>query len=130
MLLLILLALLAIILFGVGFAIKWLFILAVVAALLFVISFFMGAAGGRSRGRTPFALEHERADGFVDRGEMAVEELLGVVRLGGDVSSLAQLEHGLLRRGPVAPRARDEEPLVVADRLAVLQRFLDGVREP
>ena len=61
---------------------------------------------------------------------MAVEELLGVVRLGGDVSSLAQLEHGLLRRGPVAPRARDEEPLVVADRLAVLQRFLDGVREP
>lgn len=50
MLLLILLALLAIILFGVGFAIKWLFILAVVAALLFVISFFMGAAGGRTRG--------------------------------------------------------------------------------
>ena len=50
MLLLILLALLAIVLFGVGFAIKWLFILAVVAALLFVISFFMGAAGGRARG--------------------------------------------------------------------------------
>jgi hypothetical protein len=50
MLLLILLALLAIVLFGVGFAIKWLFILAVVAALLFVIMFFMGAAGGRTRG--------------------------------------------------------------------------------
>jgi hypothetical protein len=50
MLLLILLALLAIVLFGVGFAIKWLFILAVVAALLFVISFFLGAAGGRTRG--------------------------------------------------------------------------------
>jgi hypothetical protein len=50
MLLLVLLAVLAIILFGVGFAIKWLFILAVIAALLFVISFFMGAAGGRSRG--------------------------------------------------------------------------------
>ena len=50
MLLLILLALLVIVLFGVGFAIKWLFILAVVAALLFVISFFMGAAGGRTRG--------------------------------------------------------------------------------
>src|SRR6266513_2177005 len=46
MLLLILLALLAIVLFGVGFAIKWLFILAVIVALVFVISFFMGAAGG------------------------------------------------------------------------------------
>lgn len=50
MLLLILLALLAIILFGVGFTVHWLFILAVVAALLFLISWFMGAAGGRSRG--------------------------------------------------------------------------------
>jgi hypothetical protein len=50
MLLLILLALLAIILFGVGFTVHWLFIVAVVAALLFVISLFMGAAGGRSRG--------------------------------------------------------------------------------
>jgi hypothetical protein len=50
MLLLILLALLAIVLFGLGFTIKWLFIVAVVAALLFLISFFMGAAGGRTRG--------------------------------------------------------------------------------
>jgi hypothetical protein len=50
MLLLVLLAILAIVLFGVGFAIKWLFILAIIAALLFVISFFLGAAGGRSRG--------------------------------------------------------------------------------
>jgi hypothetical protein len=50
MLLLILLALLAIILFGVGFTIHWLFIVAIIAALLFVISFFMGASGGRSRG--------------------------------------------------------------------------------
>jgi hypothetical protein len=40
MLLLVLLAVLAIILFGVGFAIKWLFILAVIAALLWVIAFF------------------------------------------------------------------------------------------
>jgi hypothetical protein len=48
-LLLILLALLAIVLFGVGFTIHWLFIVAVVAALLFVISFFLGAAGGRTR---------------------------------------------------------------------------------
>jgi hypothetical protein len=50
MLLLILLALLAIVLFGLGFTIKWLFIVAVVAALLFLISFFMAAAGGRTRG--------------------------------------------------------------------------------
>ena len=49
MILLILLALLAIILFGVGFTVHWLFILAIIAALLFVISFFVGGAGGRSR---------------------------------------------------------------------------------
>jgi hypothetical protein len=48
-LLLIVLALLAIILFGVGFTIHWLFILAIIAALVFVISFFVGRAGGRSR---------------------------------------------------------------------------------
>ena len=50
MILLILLAILAIILFGVGFTIHWLFILAVIAALFFVISLFMGGVGGRSRG--------------------------------------------------------------------------------
>ena len=50
MALLVLLAILAIIFFGVGFAIKWLFILAVICALLFVISLFMGGVGGRSRG--------------------------------------------------------------------------------
>jgi hypothetical protein len=49
-LLLILLALLAIILFGVGFTIHWLFVVAIIAALVFVISFFMGASGDRSRG--------------------------------------------------------------------------------
>ena len=50
MLLLILLAVLAIVLFGLGFTLHWLFIIAVIAALLFVIMFFMGAAGGRTRG--------------------------------------------------------------------------------
>lgn len=49
MLLLILLAVLAIVLFGAGFVIKWLFILAVVAALLFVLSLFMGGARGPRR---------------------------------------------------------------------------------
>ena len=50
MLLLILLALLAVVLFGVGFTVHWLFILAVIAAVLFLISLFAGGVGGRSRG--------------------------------------------------------------------------------
>jgi hypothetical protein len=49
MLLLVLLALLAIIAFGVGFTIHWLFIVAVVLALVWLISFFMGGTRGRSR---------------------------------------------------------------------------------
>jgi hypothetical protein len=49
-LLLILLALLAVVLFGVGFTVHWLFILAVIAAVLFLISLFAGGVGGRSRG--------------------------------------------------------------------------------
>ena len=49
MLLLVLLAVLAIIAFGVGFTIHWLFIAAVVLALLFLISLFAGGIGGRSR---------------------------------------------------------------------------------
>jgi hypothetical protein len=48
-LLLLLLAILAVVAFGVGFTIHWLFVLAVIAALLFVISFFLGGVGGRSR---------------------------------------------------------------------------------
>jgi len=40
-LLLILLAILVIVGIGLGFVVKWLFILAVIAALLFLISFFM-----------------------------------------------------------------------------------------
>jgi hypothetical protein len=50
MLLLILLAVLAIVFFGVGFTIHWLFIVAVIAALLFLISLFLGGMGGRARG--------------------------------------------------------------------------------
>ncbi|HZT93338.1 MAG TPA: hypothetical protein VE985_02525 [Gaiellaceae bacterium] len=50
MLLLVLLAVLALVLFGIGFTVHWLFIIAVIAALLFVISLFFGAAGGRTRG--------------------------------------------------------------------------------
>jgi hypothetical protein len=49
MLLLILLALLAIVAFGVGFTIHWLFVVAIVLALVWLISFFAGDLGGRSR---------------------------------------------------------------------------------
>ena len=50
MLLLVLLAILAIIAFGVGFTVHWLFVIAIVLALLWLISLFLGGAGGRSRG--------------------------------------------------------------------------------
>ena len=50
MLLLVLLALLAIIAFGVGFTVHWLFIVAVVLALIWLISIFAGGASGRARG--------------------------------------------------------------------------------
>jgi hypothetical protein len=44
MLLLILLALVVALFVGLGFVIKWLFILAIIAALLWVIAFFMRGA--------------------------------------------------------------------------------------
>ena len=50
MLLLVLLALLAVVLFGLGFTLHWLFILAVIAAVLFVIMLLVGGMGGRARG--------------------------------------------------------------------------------
>jgi hypothetical protein len=49
-LLLILLAILAIVAFGVGFTIHWLFIIAIIAALLFLISLFVGGGRRRSAG--------------------------------------------------------------------------------
>jgi predicted membrane protein len=48
MVLLILLAIAAVVLFGVGFTIHWLFVLAVIAALLFVISLFLGGTRRRT----------------------------------------------------------------------------------
>jgi hypothetical protein len=49
MLLLVVLAILAIIAFGVGFTIHWLFIVAAVIALIWLISLFAGGMGGRRR---------------------------------------------------------------------------------
>ncbi|HKU57551.1 MAG TPA: hypothetical protein VJP41_11075 [Gaiellaceae bacterium] len=51
MLLLILLAILAIVLFGLGFVIHWLFIAAIVVALIWLISVFTGGFGGRAGAR-------------------------------------------------------------------------------
>jgi hypothetical protein len=48
-LLLVLIALLAIIAFGVGFTLHWLFIVAAVLAIIWLISFFAGGTGGRTR---------------------------------------------------------------------------------
>jgi len=50
MILLLLLALLALIAFGVGFTIHALFIVAVVLALVWLIALFSGGIGGRRRG--------------------------------------------------------------------------------
>jgi hypothetical protein len=49
MLLLALLAILAIIAFGVGFTIHWLFIVAVVLAVVWLIVLLAGGVGGRTR---------------------------------------------------------------------------------
>lgn len=49
MILLVLLALLAIVAFGVGFTVHWLFIVAIVLAIVWLVSFFMGRTGGRRR---------------------------------------------------------------------------------
>ncbi len=50
MLLLVILALFTLVAFGVGFTVHWLFAVAVICALLWVISMFMGGMGGRNRG--------------------------------------------------------------------------------
>ena len=50
MIALVLLALLAIVLFGVGFTVHWLFVIAAIVALLWLIAVFTGGMGGRSRG--------------------------------------------------------------------------------
>ena len=49
MLLLVLLALLAIVAFGVGFTIHWLFIVAIVLAVIWLISMFTGGFGRAGR---------------------------------------------------------------------------------
>jgi hypothetical protein len=50
MLVLVLLALLVALLFGLGFVVKWLFIVAAIVALLWVIAFFTGGLRTRAGG--------------------------------------------------------------------------------
>lgn len=47
--LLIILALLSLVLFGAGFTVHWLFVIAAILALVFLISLFAGGIGGRRR---------------------------------------------------------------------------------
>jgi hypothetical protein len=50
MLLLVLLALLSIVALGFGFTVHWLFIVAIVLAVIWLISLLAGGLGGRTRG--------------------------------------------------------------------------------
>ena len=61
---------------------------------------------------------------------MAVEDLLGVVRLGGDVGALPELKHGLLRRRPVAAGADHDDAVPVAALEGVREHVVDGLAEP
>ena len=63
--------------------------------------------------RPALPLEHERADAVVDRREMPMQELLGLVRLRGDVHAFAQFQRRLERGRPVATGAHQQPALVV-----------------
>src|SRR5207247_6056650 len=89
-----------------------------------------GDGVARSLRRASLTLEDEAADGFVDRRQVAVQQLLRLVGLGGDERALAKLEDSLLRGRPVAAGAGDEEALVLRHRLARREGRLDRVRQP
>ncbi len=63
------------------------------------------------RGSTsPF--EHEAANARVDRRKVAMEDLLRVMGLRGDMRTFAKLEHGLEHGGDIATGSDDCEPIV------------------
>ncbi len=70
---------------------------------------------------TIHSFEDEAAHRRIDRCQVTVQELLGVVRLGGDMRTFAELEHGLEHRRRVAPCARDDEAIVIrrSERLGI-----------
>ena len=60
-----------------------------------------------------------------------MEDLLDVVRLGGDVHALPQLERGLAHGRDIAARADDGDAVVAGDRERLLgEHALDRGREP
>ena len=59
-----------------------------------------------------------------------MQQLLGLVRLGRDVRSLAELQHRLLRGRPVAAGAGDDPPLVPETGSRLVERRLDRIRQP
>src|SRR4029453_16721969 len=68
---------------------------------------------GRPLGSSAGPLEHEAAHRRVDRSEMAVEPLLRVVRLGGDVGPFSKLEDRLEHRRRIGGAADHRESLVL-----------------
>ncbi len=85
-----------------------------------------GALSGAS-----FSFEHETADRLVDRCEVPMEELLGVVCLRGNVCALAKLEDGFEHGRNIPSRPRDDEPLVLRrTECAGRQLACYRVREP
>ncbi len=81
-------------------------------------------------GGTTLSLEDEAPHRRVDGSEVAVEELLRVVRLRSDPGSLAKLQHGLERGRAVAPGSGHDESVVLrnAERIRV-ELALDRIRE-
>src|SRR4029077_16060093 len=73
--------------------------------------------------RPALSCEDERAHVLVDRREMPVQELLGLVRGRVDPGALAKLEGCLLRSGPVAAGADDEHALLPERVDAFLKRM-------
>ncbi|TML69676.1 MAG: insulinase family protein [Actinobacteria bacterium] len=81
-------------------------------------------------GRAPLAPQDEAAHPVVDRCEVPVQELLGLVGFRRDMRALAQLEHRLERRRPVAAGADHEPALMLRDWERILgEPHLDSVRE-
>ena len=90
-----------------------------------------GCRRGRPPRRHALALEDERPHRLVDRGEVAVQELLGLVGLGRDPGTLAQLQDGLVRRRQVPARTRHDEALLLPHlRQRRRERLLDRAGQP
>ena len=75
-------------------------------------------------------LEDERPRSRLDCGEVPVQELLGLERLGCDARAFAQLENRLLRGRPVPAGTDDEHPVRQARLDLLAERLLDRGRQP